>query len=59
VVDEQDNPMTATVWLIVALVVVLAVLLAAVAWAACVVGGACDVRMDEGDYADEAGDDVP
>jgi hypothetical protein len=51
--------MTATMWLIVALVIALAVLLAAWAWAACIVGGAIDARLDEGEYGDEAGHDVP
>jgi hypothetical protein len=51
--------MTATLWLIVALVLALATLLAAVGWAACAVGGASDVQLDEGEYADEAWDDVP
>lgn len=51
--------MSAMLWLVVALVFALAALLALVGYAACAVGGASDVRMDDGDYADEARHDVP
>ncbi len=46
-------------WLVMVLLIALATLLAMFGWAACVVGGARDADYDEGDYADEAGDELP
>ena len=51
--------MTPALWLIVALIVALAVLLGLVGYTACVVAGDTDARLEAGNYADEAGDELP